>query len=124
MTFDPATSYSQDHELHDFIEDVTWEVSTPDGLVSTTGFKGKWGDFDTPDLVSVAASLGLSSEAAAVVVWQPKPDDADWEPTFAPKPGHILRREEKGNEGWVIMGHGESRFGNWTCFCEKEVLNA
>lgn len=123
MAFDPATAYGDEHQWFHFAEDVTWVH----GETSETGLQGRWGDFDRPDLQSMAAGLGLSTEAAAVVVWQPTPADVDQEdrePTFVPKAGHILRRTTKGNEGWVVMGVVESRFGHWVCGCERETVNA
>lgn len=123
MSWNPSTAYGDEHQWLDFVEDVTWVH----GETSETGLKGRWGDFDTADLQSMAAGLGLSSNAAAVVVWQPTPSDVDQEdrdPTFAPKAGHILRRTTKGNEGWVVMGVLESRFGHWSLGCEREVVNA
>jgi len=125
MPFDPTTAYAADYQWLDFIEDITWEVPTEAGPEQTTGLRGRWGDFDTPDFASVAAGLGLSSNAAAVVVWQPKPADVStWEPTFVPKPGDILRREAQEDQGWVILSSTRSRFGHWLCACEKEVVNA
>lgn len=122
--FDLATSYKNDHELADHIENVTWERSTESGPVLLTGLKGFWGDFDTPELMSLAAGLEVTNEAAAVVVWQP--DLADGSPptiAFAPAQGNILRRESLGNEGWMILRTTKSRFGHWLCACEKELVN-
>lgn len=123
MSWNPSTAYGDEDEWFPFIEDVTWIH----GAISVTGLKGRWGDFDRPDLMSMAAGLGLSTEAAAVVVWQPTPADVaqeDRDPTFIPKAGHVLRRTTKGNEGWVVMGVLESRFGHWSLGCEREVVNA
>lgn len=137
MTFNPTTSYSQDYQWMDFVENVSWHYTRvgegTDDIVneSLDGLKGRWGDFDTPDLTALAAGLGLSSQAAAIVVWEPIPSDADddWEPTFSPKPGHTLRRQdvldEAGSpEGWIIQSVHRSRFGHWLLPSEKEVLNA
>jgi hypothetical protein len=127
--FDPSTAYSQDYQWLDWVESVTWEREGEAGPILVDGLKGRFGDFDTADLQSLAASLALTSEAAAIVVWQPTPSDQD-EPTseddrtFAPKSGHILRREEHDNEGWVIVGFNRSRFGHWNIAIEREVLNA
>lgn len=126
--FDPTTAYSQDWQWLDFVEDVTWEREAAGGPIRVTGLKARITDFDTADLQSMAAGLALTSEAVAIVVWQPTPIDqsgltAEDERTFAPKSGHILRREERNNEGWMIVGVSKTRFGHWNCACEREVLN-
>lgn len=114
-----STSYTNDYELADWIENVTWERHGDPDPIKTTGYKGRWGDFDTPDLQSMAAGLALSSEAAAVVVWQPNSIDTP----FTPASGHILRRESKANEGWVVIAVLESPLGHWMLACDKEVTN-
>lgn len=125
MSFDPETAYHNDWEFFDRVESVTWELP---GGESHTGLKGRWGAINTPDLVSAAAGLGLSSDAAAVVVWEPKPDDvavADWQPQFAPTHGHVLRRTDENDEGWMVIVVTRSPFkGKWQILCDKEVLNA
>jgi hypothetical protein len=122
-SFDPETAYNADYAYRDRVKDVTWEH---DSIVST-GLKARFSNIDTPDLVNVAASLGLSSDAAAVVLWEPKPTDVevdDWEPAFAPKSGHILRREDT-NEGWSIVSVTKSNLkGKWQMLVDKEVVNA
>ncbi len=118
--YDLRTSYSNDYQIADFIDSVTWES----GDTRVTGLKGRWGDFDTPESQSLAAGLNFTSEAAAVVIWQPTPTDETTPPdTFAPVEGHILRREDTG-EGWLVLRVAKSRLGHWLCACEKEVLNA
>lgn len=117
-TFKTDGIFSNDWQYQDNIENATWERLADPEAVRVTGLKARWGDFDTPDLQSLAAGLGLSSEAAAVVVWQPDSNKA-----FAPAAGHILRRESLGNEGWVIIDSIKSRFGHWSCACEREVTN-
>lgn len=125
--FGVTTAYHNEWELHDRVEDVTWERPSDDGPVITTGLKGRWSAIDTPDLLSVAAGLGLSSDAAAIVVWEPKPTDvavADWVPQFAPKPGHVLRRSEENSEGWIIKNAARSVFkSKWSLLVDKEVEN-
>jgi hypothetical protein len=127
MPFDPETSYAADYTYRDRVKDVRWEIPGEGEPTITTGLKGRWGTVDTPDLITVAANLGLSSEAAAVVVWEPKPSDVDvddWEPEFAPKPGHILRRDDT-EEGWLIASAVKSQYaGKWLLLCDKEITNA
>lgn len=123
MPFDPETAYSGDHQYHDRVKDVSWEII--DGA-TVTGLKARFGTIDTPDLTSVAAGLGLSTDAAAVVVWEPKPSDTDaedWEPAFAPKSGHLLRLDT--GEGWLIHAVVKSQLaGKWNLLVDKEIANA
>ena len=124
MTFDPTTAYLGDYQWQNFVEDTTWEVPGDPTPARMNGLKGRWGDFTTPDFRSLAAGLAFSTTAAAVVVWQPTPSDETEPPfTFTPKSGHILRRESKGSEGWLILDATQSQFGPWLCACEKEVVN-
>lgn len=113
--FNPSTSYAKDYELADFVERATWEYGSEPTQVAN--LKAQRGAIDTPDLISVAAGLGLSSDAAAIVVWQ-----ATASTTFAPKPGHVLQLATSGR--WVIRAIDASQFGQWTCLCTKEVTNA
>lgn len=124
MAFDPETAYRGDYQYRDRVKDVSWEVT---GADTVTGLQARWGTIDTPDLVSVAVNLGLSTEAAAVVVWEPKPSDvtvSEWAPQFAPKSGHLLRREDTG-EGWLIASVVKSQLaGKWLLLVDREVVNA
>ena len=124
MAFDPETAYYGDYQYRDRVKDVSWEI--PGGAIET-GFKARFGTLDKPDIQSVAAGLGLSSEAAVVVLWEPKPTDvalADWTPRFAPVAGHILRREGTG-QGWIIASiTGSTHKGKWHLLVDKEVTNA
>lgn len=119
--FDPSAAYANRYQFQRFTEDVTWENTSGERV---TGIKARFGDFDHREAISVAAGLTLSSEAAAVVVWQPKTPSGD-EPNvlFAPAEGHVLRRESKAGEGWVIQAVQQSRFGHWVCACDREVSN-
>ena len=119
--FDLSTSYENDYELADFIEAVTWENASGERV---TGLQAKFSDFDHPEALSVAGGLTLSSETAAVVVWQPKtPTGEEPNVLFAPHEGHVLRRESQGGQGWIIRAVQQSRFGHWVCTCEREVTN-
>lgn len=124
MAFDPETSYHAEYTYVDRVKDVTWERS--EGLV-VTGLKARWGSISTPDLSSIAAGLGLTSDAAAIVVWEPNPSDtavADWEPNFHPRVGEILRREDT-NEGWVVKDVTKMQTkGKWLVLADVEVTNA
>lgn len=124
MAFDPETAYHGDWQYLDRVKDVVWEQ--PDGTI-VTGLKARWGSIHTPDMLSIAAGLGLSSDAAAIVVWQPKPSDtseSDWEPTFAPRDGHLLRVVTT-NEGWVIRDATRLQtHGKWLLLADREVTNA
>lgn len=122
-SFEPAKVYADDYQYFDFVEDVTCER---DGT-SVTGLKARWDDSGPSDVQNMAVGLGYSTEAAAVVVWQPTPTDvaqADREPTFAPQPGDVLRRTTKSNQGWIVREVLASRFGHWTLGCTREVENA
>lgn len=114
--FNPATAYAGNHAFLGFVEATSWERNVDDTLTTTTGFKAKRGPIESPDLVSVAAGLGLSSDAAAIVVWQ-----ATATTTFDPKAGQILDLATSGR--WLIKSTHASRFSNWVCLCEKEVVN-
>lgn len=126
-TFDPRTAYRNQGQFKSFRESVTWEKPTDDGPVVLTGLTATFGDFNTAELQSLAAGLALTSESAAVVVWQPDVDETDPLPEasrFAPAAGHILRRVSQSNEGWVILSVLRSRYGHWNCVCDREVVNA
>ncbi len=113
--FDLTTSYTADYSLVDLVEATSWIYgSTP---TTVTGLMAQWGDFSFADMSSVAAGIGLSSEAAAVVVWQ-----ASASTTFAPQQGHILSGAVSGR--WIIHSFVQVEFGHWNCICEKEVTNA
>lgn len=122
MSFDPETAYCGDYQYRDRVKDVTWERTGIEQHV--TGLKARFGLIDTPEFASVAASLGLSTDAAAVVVWEPKPADiTDWTPAFDPKDGHILRREDT-QQGWLIASVTKSQLqGKWLLLVDREVTN-
>ena len=128
MPFDPTTAYEGAYQYIDLVEGVSWERSTDAGTETQTGLKGRWATIDRPDLVSVAAGLGLSTEAAAIAVWEPKPSDVDaddWQPTFNPKPGDVLRRTEEDSEGWLIASVVRSGLrGKWSILADKVIANA
>ena len=123
MAFDPETAYAGDWQYMDRIKDVAWEH---DGQ-TVTGLKARWGSITTPDFTSIAASLGLSSDAAAIVVWQPKPDDvatADWVPTFQPRAGHLVRNATT-QEGWSVKDATQfQQKAKWLLLADREVTNA
>jgi hypothetical protein len=134
MAFDETRAYHGDHQYIGRIVGVSWEHPGEDGTVEITdGLKARF-DTITSDLITVAASLGLPSHAAAVVVWEPKATDIeteDWEPILAPQFGHVLRKEpntiepEAVGEGWVIEWARESACrGKWVCLCRREAVNA
>ena len=133
MAFDETRAYHGDHQYIGRVVGVTWERKGEDGeTVSTDGYKARF-DTITSDLISVAASLGLPSHAAAIVVWEPKASDTDledWEPTLAPAFGHILRKEpneinSEVGEGWLVEWARESACrGKWVCLCQREAVNA
>ncbi len=120
-TFDPTTAYSQSWKYQRFIESVTWQKQNGDKL---TGLKAKLSDSNNADIVSLTGGIGLNTEQAGFVVWQPNSSNGS-EPAipFAPASGDILRRETKGGEGWLVTGVKDSRFGHWTVVCEREVVN-
>lgn len=124
MSFDPETAYRDDWQYLDRVKEVDWERS--DGT-PYTGLRGRWGGINTPDISSVAASLGLTSDAAAIVVWQPKPSDEDadsWEPFFRPRQGDVLRRVDTG-EGWIVKDATELHTkAKWLVVADREVTNA
>lgn len=133
MAFDETTAYRNDYQWVSRIVNVTWEFLDEAGQVQTTdGLKARFGPISSPDLLSVAAGLGLSSQAAAITVWEPKPSDvdvADWVTVFDPKPGHILRKEviEEGAvaEGWLVKDASRSTGkGKWFLLAVAEVTNA
>ena len=128
--FDPRTAYRSQGQFKSFRESVTWEKPTDDGISTLTGLTATFGDFDTPELQSLAAGLALTSESAAIVVWQPDvdedaplPEGSTAPQAFAPASGHIIRRESVGGEGWVILSATRSRFGHWLLVCDREVVN-
>lgn len=126
MSFDPSKAYHGDWQYQDFIEEVSWIRAADGGSDVTTGLKARFGDFDTPELVSLAAGLAFTHELAAVVLWEPKPSDVvldDWLPIFAPKSGQLLRRDDHDGERWLIVSAKQSRFGYWLLACEREATN-
>lgn len=131
MAFDETTAYHGDWQWVGRVFDVQWERDTDAGPIIVTGLKARFSSI-TGNLVSVAAGLGITTQAAAVVVWQPKPtdvDETDWEPTFAPKEGHVLRKSvpdpDVRGDGYVIVGDVAERAakGRWRVFCQEEVVN-
>lgn len=130
MAFDETKAYQGDWQYVGRVVDVTWEHQTLTDTENTTGLKARFCSVSTPDLVSVAAGLGLSTQAAAVVVWEPKPIDVaatDWQPSFNPKNGDTLRIEAGVNQsqGWVIHEvTSHSNQGIWHLLVDKELINA
>lgn len=122
-TFDPRTAYRNQGRFKSFRENITWEKPSEAGVDRVTGLLATIGDFDNPELLTLAAGLALTSESAAVVVWQPVSTGSEPQTVFAPAAGHVLRRESESNEGWVIVAFSRSRFGHWNCACEREVIN-
>jgi hypothetical protein len=134
MAFDETRDYCGDWQYIGRMFDVSWERPGEDGETEiTTGLKARF-DTISNDLISVAASLGIASQVAAIVVWEPKASDVeveDWEPIFVPRSGHFLRKEtapqQSGEigEGWLIADARESATrGKWVCLCQREVTNA
>ncbi len=126
MTFNPAKAYHDDWRYQDWIEETSWIKKGEAGEDAKNGFKARWGDFDTSDLINLAAGISFDSDAAAVVLWEPKPDDVsldDWTPQFDPKRGQILRRDDRDGERWMIMSFKQTRFGHWLIACEKAPIN-
>lgn len=124
--FDPSKAYHDDWQYQDFIEEVSWIQPADGGEKITPGLKAKFNNFTTSDLQSWAAGIALPSDAAAVVLWEPKPDDVsldDWTPQFSPKYGDNLRRDDQGGERWTILSFKRSRFGYWSLACEKALVN-
>jgi hypothetical protein len=115
MPFDPATAYAGNYAFLNFVETTSWIYGS--GPTTVQNLKAQRRNIDTPDLVSVAAGLGLSSDAAAIAVWQ-----ATASTTFAPEPGHILSMATSGR--WIIRSLVAVRFSWWLCLCEKEKTNA
>src|SRR5688572_7312597 len=106
MAFDETRAYHNDWEFVGRTYGVSWERN---GQV-TDGLKARFNTI-TRDLISVAASLGLPTSAAAIVVWEPKAGDIeveDWEPVLRPSFGHVFRKEvnsidpQAKGEGWVV----------------------
>lgn len=134
MAFDEATAYRNEYQWVGRVIDAVWEYTAFEDTIRVDGLKARFGPINTPDLISLAAGLGLTTEAAAVVVWEPKPSDVeveDWEPVFDPRPGHILRRDmpvtEEGQvaEGWLIKSASRSTGrGKWFLLVDKEATNA
>lgn len=120
MVFDPTTAYANDYQWQNLVENLTWEVTSDTETLQYSGLKGRLDDTQTPDIQSVAAGIGLSSDAAAIVVWQPTTVTTF---DFDPKPGHVLRRDAEEYEGWVISSVRKSRFNHWVCIVDKEVTN-
>jgi hypothetical protein len=120
MAFDPTTAYADDYRWHDFIEEITWEVPDGESVTHYTGLQGRLTDVHSPEVQSMAAGIGLSTDAAAFVVWQPSTVTTF---TFAPRPGHVLRRVAEQYEGWSIADVQKSRFGHWVCIVDQEVTN-
>lgn len=116
-----STSYLNDFELADWIEDATWERQ--DGT-KVTGLKVRFGKFDTSDLQSLGQGIAFDNETAKVDLWQPNAVDGNPPNVpFAPEEGGFIRRDSKGGEGWMIKGFAEWRIGYWQIACEKEVTN-
>jgi hypothetical protein len=134
MAFDETRAYVGDWQWIGRVFDISWE-QPQDGAepTVTTGLKARF-DTISNDLISTAASLGITSQVAAIVVWEPKADDVDledWEPAFIPRNGHVLRKETEPQqsgeigEGWIIADARESATrGKWVCICQREVTNA
>lgn len=117
--YDLSTSYKSDFELADFVEDVTWEKSADNKV---TGLRGHWVQVRQSDMSS-GAGVGFVTNTVPVVVWQPEPSIGAVAQVFTPQPGHILRRTEKANEGWVVLDVDTNDLGHWVCNCEREVTN-
>lgn len=121
--FDPETSYHDDWEYVDRVKDATWERA--DGQ-TVAGLKARWGSINTPDLMSTAVGLGLSSDAAAIVVWQPKPTDTDvgvWVPNLRPRAGDVVRRTDT-RQGWSVKDVTQLQTkGKWLALADVEVVN-
>jgi hypothetical protein len=117
--FDPATSYANDYELMDFVEELIWEH--PGGKLD--GLKGRRADIKGPQYLPVAAGMRLTTSAAAFVVWQPTPTDSTAQNVaFAPQPGQVLT-DALGSR-WIIQWSDKSRFRHWAMILDVEPQNA
>lgn len=123
MPFDPETAYHGDWQYVDRVKAVTWETQ---GGEFYTGYKARFGSVASLDISSIAAGLGLTSDAAAIVVWEPKSSDVaadDWTPLFAPQAGDVLRVDSTG-VGWIVKDRThEPMEAKWIVVADKEVVN-
>ena len=135
MAFDETIAYRNDWQFVGRIREVSWERTVLEDPLLAEGLKARFGPISSPDLVSMAAGLGMTSSAAAVVVWQSKPDDVDiddWAPTFDPKPGDILREAlpetystHETGKAWLIRDITyRTNKANWVLLVDREVENA
>jgi hypothetical protein len=123
MAFDPDTAYYNDWRYMDRVKDVAWEK--PDGT-TVTGLKARWARQSKSDIQSAGGGGGHTTEAAAIVVWQPKPadvDEDDWQPSFTPATGHVLREVETGR-GWLVLSAEAVGLCKWELVCDREITNA
>jgi len=119
--FEPSTAYLNDWQFMDFIEGVTWEIPGDPDPQLVTGLKAQFKTIRKSDLQG--SNVVYTNDTASVAVWQPEPTSGGIQTPFNPKPGHILRRVDRSNEGWVILDSTTDEIGRWNVTCEREVVN-
>lgn len=109
-SFEPATGYIDDWQVHDFVESAQYESPRDtDPERSVAGLKVKLDD-SVLTIDGQGSPLSFSSTAMGAVAWTPE------EPTLELAIDGVLILETSGS--FIIRAAQRSRFGHWTLTVE------